>query len=377
MVSKTTRLVRRIILMTLFIVVIYGGVIGMHHFMMGKFLSALANMKPPSETVSVAVARKISWPNLIQAVASLQAKQGTELTPQASGIITQLYFHSGEHVQKGQLLVQINDNVAQAQLASNLAQLENAKIQYERQKRLYSHNATSLSNLQNAKASYHEAQAAVAADRATLANLQIRAPFSGYLGIRQVSLGQFVNSSINVVDIQQRNPMLANFSIPQADLPLLKNGDPVSLTISGLNGRIFHGKLTALGAAVSNTTRTIPVQAHFENSEDRLRPGMFGTATIQLKSKRDVIAVPSVALSYNTYGTYVYVIKKTKDGLIAQEKIVTTEGKRNNIVAIKKGLKPGERVVAAGQVKLYPGAHVIPAKAPAGLIPSEFAPKGQ
>ncbi len=376
MASRKLRLFRRILFMLLSTIIVYGGVIGVHDFMMGKFLSVLASMKPPPVSVSLTVARAQVWPQTIEAVASLQAKQGTELSPQVAGIITGLSFHSGQPVNKGQLLVQINDNIAKAQLVADKARQSNTRQQLTRQQRLYRRNATSLSNLQNAEAAHQEARAAVMADQAALNNLQIRAPFSGRLGIRQVSVGQYIAPGMAIVDLQQWNPLLASFQVPQYAVSRLTLNDPATLEISGLPGHRFMGHINAFGVAISTATRTITIQALFTNPRGILRPGMFGSVSIQLKQTLKAIAIPAIALTYNTYGTSVYVIKKTPEGLIAEQRIVNTGLRRGNLVDIVRGLQPGEQVVAAGQVKLYPGAHVKPVPAPVGLIPSAFLPGG-
>lgn len=367
MASRTMRLARRTILMLIFVVVVYGGVIGTHMIMARKILAAMAAAPPPTVNVSVAQAKRETWPNLLQAVASLKANQGTTLTSESSGSITGLHFSSGQMVNKGQLLVQINDNVARAQLDADQAKLVNARQQVQRQRKLFAHQATSQANLQAAEAAYSEAQAAVQADRATLANLQVRAPFSGHLGIRQVSLGQYVSPGTGVVNLQQWSPLSVDFSLPQSDLPKLAVGNSVKLTVNGLSGKTVTGHITALGSSVDSNTRTIAVEAKVDNAKNTLRPGMFGQVTIRLASSSHVIAVPATAITYNTYGKYVYVIKDTSKGKVAEEHNVQTGQTYQGRVAITRGIKPGDTVVIAGQVNLYSGAHVNIVPAPKAI----------
>ncbi|APZ43202.1 efflux RND transporter periplasmic adaptor subunit [Acidihalobacter ferrooxydans] len=362
--------------MLIFVIIVYGGVIGFNRFITGKFLSAMASMPPPAVGVSVAKAKAQTWAEKLQATASLSAEQGTMLTSQSSGTVTALHFESGQTVRKGTLLVQLNDNVARTQLASAQAKLLNAKQQMQRQRKLYAHQATSESNLQAAEASYREAQAAVQSAQATLANLQVRAPFNGHLGIRQVSLGQYVQPGTDIVDIQQWNPLRVDFSLPQGDLSRVAVGNTVELSVSGLPHAHFAGKVTALGSSVNNSTRTVSVQAKIDNSKDQLRPGMFGQVTLRLAQQRKVIAVPTIAITYSTYGSYVYVVKHTDKGRIAKQVIVKTGPTQGNYVDVTHGLKPGETVVIAGQVSLYPGAHVKIVPAPKGLLDTATATAG-
>jgi membrane fusion protein, multidrug efflux system len=373
MASRKTRLAFRIFFMLVFVAVIYGGVIGLNRFMGAKFLAAMASAPPPAVTVSVSEAKQHTWVNELQAVATLKAKQGTTLTSESSGAITGLHFKSGTTVKKGQLLVQINDNVARAQLAADQAKLLNAKQEIDRQRKLFARQATSQASLQSAEAAYREAQAAVQADHATLANLQVRAPFSGHLGLRDVSLGQYVSPGTGIVDIQQWNPLRVTFNLPQRDLSKLAIGDAVKLSVDGLTGKNFDGHITAFGSAIDGSTRTIAVQAEVKNAKNELRPGMFGQATIRLAANTNVVAVPATAITYNTYGEYIYVIEDKGKGPVAEQRIVQTGIARNGMIAITRGVKPGEKVVIAGQVNLYPGARVNISPAPKGISSPDTA----
>jgi membrane fusion protein, multidrug efflux system len=373
MASRKTRLARRIIFMLVFVAVIYGSVIGFNRFMGAKILEAMASAPPPAVTVSVAQATQQTWSNELQAVATLRAKQGTTLTSESSGTITGLHFKSGEMVKKGQLLVQMNDNVARAQLAADQAKLLNAKQQIERQRKLFARQATSQASLQSAEAAYREAQAAIQSDHARLSNLQVRAPFAGHLGIRDVSLGQYISPGTGIVDIQQWNPLRVSFNVPQRDLAKLAIGNAVDLSVDGLSGKSFSGRITAFGSAVDNSTRTIAIQAEVKNDKNELRPGMFGQATIRLAANTSVIAVPSTAITYNTYGEYVYVIKDSSKGKVAEQRIVQTGSARNGETAITRGVKADETVVIAGQVNLYPGARVKIVAAPKGISSPDTA----
>lgn len=368
MASPKVRYFRRMFFMLLFVLIIYGGVIGFTTVMKGKFLAVLAHMPPPTVTVSVIKAKSETWSARLQATATLEAEQGTMLTAQAPGTITGLYFKSGERVKKGTLLVQINDNVARAKLAADKASLTNARQNLERQRRLYARQATSLAALQGAEATYREAQAAVQADQATLSNLQIRAPFDGHLGLRKANLGEYVAPGSPIVDIQQWNPLRVQFQLPQGDLGRVRRGDRVTLRIDGMNGQQFSGRVTAIGAAINDSTRTFSVEAKIDNSAARLRPGMFGLVSLQLKQKRHVIAIPKIAITYNTYGDFIYIVETTPKGRIAKQINVKTGVEKGNWVAIEQGLKAGQTVVIAGQVKLYPGAHVKIVPAPKGLL---------
>lgn len=358
MASRRVRLIRRIAVLAAFVTVVYGGVLGLHVFGMKAYLKAMAAHSRPAVTVSTATAKSVTWDDTLSAVASLRAAQGTTLTAQTAGTVTGLHFHSGERVKEGTLLVQLNDNVQQATLAADQARLVNAQQELARQRRLYSRQATSQSQLQSAEAAYREARAAIAADQAALANLQIRAPFSGRLGIRQVSLGQYVSPGTGVVDIHQWNPMLVDFQVPQEDVSRVEAGEAVTLTVQGISGRSFRGTITSLASSLDSGTRNLAVQATVPNPDAALRPGMYGEVDVDLGTSRGVVAVPRTAVTYNTYGEYVYVVQNNGKGPVAKERIVQTGDSRRGMVSITKGVKAGDEVVIAGQVKLYPGARV-------------------
>jgi membrane fusion protein (multidrug efflux system) len=349
---------RRLVIVGLFCLLVYGGVIGVNRYFTGMALAAMASMSAPTASVSVAEVQSQSWPEQIDAVGTLEARQGAQLTAQTSGIVTQVLFESGQTAEQGQLLVQLNDNQAKAQLAKDQAALENARFQMARQKKLIASKNTSQEAEQAADAAMREAQASVQADQAQLENLQIRAPFDGHLGLRSVSPGQYVTAGTGVVDLQQWNPLRLVFDIPQRQLPRIAIGDAVSLSINGYPDKRFQGKISAIGAALDDSTRSVRVEALIDNPDDLLRPGMFGQVQVRLANTLQVLAIPRTAITYNTYGEYLYLVEKGKDGDTVQQRLVKVGMQRGDLVQVTDGVKEGEQVVTSGQVKLYPGSHV-------------------
>ncbi len=353
----------------MFLIVLFGAIFGWRAFVGAKTRAALAAAPPRRVGVSVANARETLWPAELTATASLKAVQGAVLVPQIAGIVTGIYFHSGDAVKKGQLLVQFNDANQRAQLKHDLAARKLTRIKLDQQRELYRTHNTSAIALQSAKANYTQAQAAVSADEATIAKLQIRAPFTGHLGLRQVSLGEYVDTSTPVVDLQQWNPIYVEFQVPQQNLNRLRTGQKVVLHVPGLTAA-FAGKLTAIGARVEPGTRNVAVQATLGNPAGKLRPGMYGEVTIDTGHARQVVTVPESAITYNTYGSYLYVVKKGPKGLVATERHVETGASRNGRVVVQRGVQAGERVVTAGQVKLHSGAlvTVVPPPSNGGAV---------
>ncbi len=356
-------LVRRLAILAVFLVVLFGGIFGWRAFVAGKTRQAMAKMGHRTVTVATTRVQKVDWPAELHATASLKAVQGASLTPQIAGMVTSIDFHSGAKVREGKLLVQLNDATQRAKLRTDESALKLAKTKLAQQRMLYRRHNTSELALQEASTGYTQAQAAVSADRATIAKLQVRAPFTGHLGLRKVSLGQYLTVSTPVVDLQQWDPIYAEFQIPQQQLARLSQGETVTVTVAGLEGRSFTGTLTAIGSALQPGTRNVSAQAKLKNPDNVLRPGMYGEVTVRTGRNRRVLAVPDSAVTYNTYGEYVYVIEKGLHGkLVARERNVRTGESRNGLTVVTRGLKVGDRVVTAGQVKLHPGAEVTISK---------------
>ncbi|MCE5360036.1 efflux RND transporter periplasmic adaptor subunit [Candidatus Igneacidithiobacillus taiwanensis] len=344
------------------LVILFGGIFGFKAFVNHMIAKAIANSPKPVFSVNAARVREQLWHPELEAVASLAAVQGTEISPQIAGNVTAIHFHSGSYVQAGQLLVQIDNSNQLAQLQVDRANLHLAEVNLHRIETLIRDKAASQAQLDQARATYAVDQAAVQNDEATLRKLAITAPFSGYIGIRKVNVGQYVTPGTALADLQSWNPLYVNFTLPQADLPLLQLGTPIHFVSDATGTQVFQGKITALGSAINPQTRQVEVQATLDNPHNLLRPGMFGQVTVVRNEEQKVLTVPVSAITYNTYGNFVYVVEnKTVDGKTSQvavQRVVHTGEERDGQVAILRGLKAGELVVTAGQVKLTNDAQV-------------------
>ena len=344
------------VIVILVLVILFGGIFGFKAFGNYMMHKAIDHIPPPTFSVEAAKATIREWHPRLQAVASLTATEGTAISTQLAGNVTGIYFHSGQYVKKGSLLVQIDNSNQLAQLASDRANLHLAEVNLRRTEKLMETHAASESQLDTARANYATAQAAIRNDEATLGKLAIKAPFSGYLGIRKVNLGQYLTPGTEIVDLQSWDPLYVNFTLPQSDLPRLQVGTPVRVTSDAAPGQSFEGKITALGSAVDGATRQIAVQATLPNPKHVLRPGMFAEAEVVQNVARKVLTIPVSAVSYNTYGDYVYLIhSEKKDGKtvqVATQQVIKPGEQRHGQVEILQGLKSGDLVVTAGQVKL-------------------------
>ena len=312
----------------------------------------------PAVSVSAAPVRTVSWQRRINAVASLVALQGVHLTPQLPGQVTALYFHSGQHVDEGERLLQLDDSTQLAQLASDQAAVELAQTKYARAQRLFATHAASEADVQAAHAGYQTAQAAVAGDRATLAKLALRAPFAGWLGVREVSLGQYLTPGSGIATLTVLDPVRVQFTVPQSEIGAIATGQAVSLRVDAFPGKTFEATVSALGSEVDASSRNVTVEAMLPNPQHLLRPGMFAQAKILVGAPQQAVAVPTVAITYNTYGDFVYRVETHDGHEVAVATPVRTGESRDALTQVLSGLKRGEQVVTAGQLKLHDGAAV-------------------
>lgn len=343
-------------------------VFGLKAFFGYEMARAMAHRPPYSVTVHAAPATTVQWRRRLHAVASIEAVQGVELSPQVSGWVTRIYFHSGHYVRSGQPLVQLDPSNEQAILAHDQAAEVLGRLNLARARKLYRIKATSLAGLQAARAAYDAARAQVANDRATLAKLRVSAPFAGWTGVREVNLGQYLGPTSTITTLQSWNPLRLLFTLPQQDLPLLHPGEPVSVRVNAFPHRTFLARIVALSSRVNPATRNVTIDAVLPNPANLLRPGMFATVRLAVGQTRSWTAVPTSAVTYSTFGDYVYLVvtKKTAAGLLrlAVAHPIVTGPTRDGLTGVRRGLKPGETVVTAGQVKLHSGIPVTLASTP-------------
>ena len=229
--------------------------------------------------------------------------------------------------------------------------------------------------MDQAQSAYEQANAGIAKTQAIISQKLVRAPFDGELGVRRVEVGQFLTAGTQIVSLTDLSELYANFTVPEKDSGNLKVGQIVRILVDAYPGRSFEGKITAIEPQISTDTRNIRVQATIANPDHILKPGMFATTTVVLPDKPPVITVPETAVDYTLYGDSVFLIteKKEDDGktsLTAVRTFVRTGNRVHGRAEILSGLKPGDRVVAVGQLKLQSGAAVAVSTDPPPPIPA-------
>jgi membrane fusion protein (multidrug efflux system) len=278
--------------------------------------------------------------------------------------VDKIHFESGQSVKEGDILVELDIRQEKAQLANLEAQRDLAKIQYGRSQQLVQAGVISKSEYDNAAAQQKATEAQVGDIKAAIARKTIHAPFSGILGLRQISLGQYLAAGQAIVSLEALNPIYVNFGVPQQDTGKMAIGRSLKLSNGDLGGIEFEGKITAIDSLVNEQTRNIQVQATVGNKSGKLRPGMFVQVEVPLGKPRDVIPLPASAINYAPYGDSVYVVTDLKDpkgntykGV--KQQAVKIEGSRGDQVAIISGVNPGDEVVSAGVFRLRNSAPVV------------------
>jgi membrane fusion protein (multidrug efflux system) len=350
---------KRMIVMLLVMLVLVGGIFAFRFYQFAQAGKAAAAQKPPPVTVSAEAAREDTWSPKLRTTGSVAAVQGVDLSNELAGVVEAIKFESGDVVEKGTLLVQLNVDVDVAQLRSAEASAELARQNFERARRLRESNVNAQAELDVAKAQHDQALANVESAKATIAKKSIVAPFRGRLGLRQVNLGQYLASGTLIVSLQSLDPVYVNFALPQQDVRKVQAGQEVAFTLDAFPGAVFPGRITAFDSRLDDATRTVRVQATLANAERQLQPGMFGSVAVMLPQQEKVITVPQSAITYNPYGNVVYVITPDASGaLIVRQQFVKLGDTRGDQVAVVSGLKPGEQIVTSGQLKLRDGVTV-------------------
>lgn len=311
----------------------------------------------PLTAVSTAEAREVSWSPTVQAIGSLSPVEGVMISADAEGTIIKRAVESGAKVKKGDLLIEIDSTVEQANLNAALATADLNKINMERAKDLFDRQAVSKAEYDTAQAVSKQSLANVGSIKALIAKKQVRAPFSGRVGIFQVNEGQFIGKGANMVSLQNMDQVYVDFSLPQRDLPNLKIGSEVEIKVDAYADKVFPAKITSVNSVVDPQTRNIAAQATLDNPNEELRVGMFVHVNVHVGPPENLIVVPATAISYASYGNSVYVVEKMKgeDGneyLGVRQQFVKLDQARGDLIVVSSGLKVGEVVASTGAFKL-------------------------
>jgi len=345
------------------VMVVVLGTLGFLKFKQFQSAVQAAQFTPPPEAVTSVVAKREDWASTMPVIGTMEAVHGVTVSADLPGTVAKISFESGQSVQQGAVLVELDTREERAQLRALEADRDLAKLNYGRTQELVKEGVVSRQEGDRATSEQKSTEAKVQEIIATIDRKTIRAPFSGVLGIRKVNLGQYLAAGTAIVALQSLNPIYVDFGVPQQDASQIHAGGTLRVTAESLAGVAFTGKVTALDSVVDPTTRNIQVQALLPNPQAKLKPGMFVQVEVGVGAGRSVIPLPASAISYAPYGDSVYIITDMKDpkgqtyrGV--RQQFVKIQGSRGDQVAIVSGVNPGDEVVTSGVFKLRNGAAV-------------------
>ncbi|WP_209428158.1 efflux RND transporter periplasmic adaptor subunit [Pararhodobacter sp. SW119] len=345
---------KRLIIACVLLVVVGGGLVGFNLFrdrMIAQFLADMPVQPLPVETVE---AELITWQPTLGAIGTVNAVQGVELTVEASGIVREIGFSANEDVTESQLLLRLDDEVQQADVAAARSQLALERANLDRGQALQARGVTTDVQLDQARAAFDGATAQVARAEAVIRQRSLLAPFDGTIGIARVDAGTYVSPGTVIATLQDLDTMRVDFSLPEQALPSLFIGQQLHVRIEG-GARRFDGEIIGIDPRVDPNTRMVALRGAVENPDRALTPGQFARVAIDLPAEDDVIALPQTSVVTSLYGDFAYVVRPrsdTADTLEVRQVFVEAGRRSNGWIEIRDGIAAGDRVVASGQNRL-------------------------
>jgi membrane fusion protein (multidrug efflux system) len=315
--------------------------------------AAQGAMAVPVETAPVQVG---PIQRRLTAVGSLRSNESVIVRPEVAGRIAEIRFDEGERVTKGQPLVVLDDSIYRAEVEEVQASLELSRANHERAIDLLQRGAGTTKARDEALARLRADEAALQLAKAHLDKMVIAAPFEGVVGLRKVSVGDFVNVGQDMVNLEQIDPLKADFRVAEVYLGAVRPGQRIELGVDAFPGETFAGEVYAIDPLIDESGRSVVLRARLPNPDDRLRPGLFARVTLVLNERNDAIQVPEQALVPQGQDQFVFRVVDGKAALTRVEVGIRREG----MVEITEGLGPEDEVVTAGQLKVRDGAPVKP-----------------
>ena len=368
------------IIVGLLLTLVLGGLYGFNRFRSQAIATFFANNRPPPAQISAVEVKTETVPRFATGIGSATAVHQVTINPEVGGRVTKIFFEAGMTVKAGEPLVQLNDAPDRGDLASYQAQARWAETTLQRSSELAKRYFTARETVDQKQSQLDQAKAMIVKTEAVIAQKLIRTPFSGQLGVRQIEVGQYLTPGAAIVTLTDLSTLYVNFTLPSQMRPQISVGQNVNVTADAYPGRAFEAKIATIEPQVSADTRTMQIQATMSNPDNALLPGMFVNAAVVLPPQPDIVVLPETAVDYTLYGDSVYVIRedgqdaKGSPVLKAARTPVKTGARWGGKVAILSGLEPGQRVVAAGQVKLQDGAQVAVTGSPAPQPPANPTP---
>ncbi|HBC3595112.1 TPA: multidrug efflux RND transporter periplasmic adaptor subunit VmeC [Vibrio parahaemolyticus] len=359
------------ILMLSIVLLLFGSVVTYRLIDIKQKMDAFASRPEPEFPVTVTEVKAVDWVPVIEAIGFIEPNQGVTVANETSGVIDKIAFESGTQVEAGQPLVLLDSEVEKANLKSSQAKLPAAEAKYKRYQGLFKKGSISKEAYDEAEANYYSLKADIESLKATIDRREIKAPFAGVVGIRNVYLGQYIQAGSDIVRLEDSSVMRLRFTVPQTDISRIKLDQEVDIFVDAYPDQPFKGSISAIEPAVNVQSGLIQVQADIPNSDGKLRSGMFARANIIMPKLANQVTLPQTAITFTLYGDNVYIVTE-KDGEKRVKQHVVKVGERTKDIAhILEGVKPGDVVVTSGQVRLSNHAKVSIVESNAITPPAE------
>jgi membrane fusion protein (multidrug efflux system) len=327
---------------------------------------AKAAASPQSVVVEAAKVAVVKLPQALVAVGSLRSDETVIVRPEVAGRVTQILFKEGEPIAKGRVLLKLDDSVQQADFARAQANLTLSKTKHERSIDLRNKGFISSQALDESVNNLKVAEADAQLMAARLDKTAIRAPFSGTIGLRLISAGDYVKEGQDLVNLEAIDPLKVDFRVPELALSQVRDGQTLQITLDALPDKAYDGKVVAINPLIDANGRSIVIRAQVPNKDGKLRPGMFARVRLFTSGSKDTLVVPEESLFPIGEDKFVY---KVVEGKATRQKIEIGQ-RREGKVEVVNGLVPEDVVVTAGVIKLRDGVPVRLANTPPAETPA-------
>jgi membrane fusion protein, multidrug efflux system len=318
------------------------------------FISVAYAQNKPAVPVEAAKVMAAPLSEQVTAVGTIFSNEAVTVSSEIPGRLEEIHFQEGQPIEKGSPLFTLEDSVYRAQLADAEAKLKLAEQTHKRRTTLLSSQYATAQSADESASAVAVSTAAVELARVQLEKAHIVAPFSGIVGLRRVSVGEYITAGQPLVNLEAIDPVKADFRVPEKFLPAIRVGQTIRIKVDAFPDDSFEGKVYAIDPRLDVAGRSLLVRAVVPNGDQRLRPGLFARVTVLLQLKEDALSVPEQAIVPQGDSQFVF---KIVDGKAHLTKVVTGT-RRDGRVEIVEGLTAGDQVVTAGQLKIRDGSAV-------------------
>jgi len=343
------------------------------HYVKGEMIKEkVANFKLPAISVTTEKVNQDTWDKSLKVIGNIHSNQSIDVTSQMSGQVKEILFTSGQQVNKGDVLIKLDDALLKSNYKSQLSKVELVRVELMRNKLLLRNNSVSKNSVDKLQAQFNAEGAKLEYIATQIDYMKVKAPFSGSVGIRNIDVGDFINSSTAIVELEDKSKQYVDFSIPEFYLHDVKVGQDLQFYSEATNDEVFHGTISAIEPSSDSNTHNIELRA-MANQAVPLEAGMYVDATLITSESDTIVAVPSVAISYTLYGNTVFVLdtstKKASEHSSNDaspfyeykvvQRTVEVGPKQGGYVGVVSGLKEGDVVVTSNQHQLKNSGWVL------------------